>query len=178
MCQAKRDDETDFFVAAVGRAAREGVLGLEWPSIQSGSGREVELTGAPVPVLDGVAVRSTGAANYDVSDRGRLVYGTDPVIPRTAVWVDRDGNEEAIAVSERQYVSAIISPDGTQLALEVQDQQYDIWVWDTTTQNLVRRTLDAAELYFVQRLGVANPGALMVTAVQTDGDFSNMGVSI
>ena len=36
----------------------------------------LETTGNPVPVLEAVPVKATGAANYDVSADGRLVYGS------------------------------------------------------------------------------------------------------
>ena len=105
----------------------------------------LEVAGNPVPVVDGVAVRPTGAAHYDVSVEGRLVYGSDGQFRRTLVWVDQDGTEEPIAVPLRAYGSASISPDGTQLALEVADEAHDIYLWDLRTENLTRFTLDAAE---------------------------------
>src|SRR4029077_6562768 len=35
-----------------------------------------------------------------------------------------------------------ISPDGTQIALDIRDQQFDIWTWDIRREAITRVTLD------------------------------------
>src|SRR5581483_11371524 len=45
-------------------------------------------------------------------------------------WVDRSGREEPIAAPSRAYVIPRISPDGTRLAIQIGDQERDIWTWD------------------------------------------------
>jgi len=88
-----------------------------------------------------------GAANYSVSQDGRLVYARGAVSAqtRTLVWVDRDGGEESIAAPPRAYASPRISPDGTKLVLNARDQDQDLWVWDFTRKTLTRLTFDPGQ---------------------------------
>jgi Tol biopolymer transport system component len=99
--------------------------------------------GGAVPVLEGVA-SGLGRAFYHVADNGTLVYSpaTGAVANSTLVWVDRQGNEEVIPTPPRAYVRARVSPDGTRVALEVRDQDNDIWIWNLMGQTLTRATFD------------------------------------
>ena len=106
-----------------------------------------EVTGGPVPVIDGLqrGVRGSagqgGAANYDVSRNGTLVYvpSFSQVVnaPRQLLAVDREGNTEPLIDDERDYWRPRISPDGTRVAVEVlrPNQSAQIWIVD-----LERRT--------------------------------------
>jgi eukaryotic-like serine/threonine-protein kinase len=100
-------------------------------------------TGDPFPVLEGVLPAGTGAANFALSRLGTLVYvpGSVPSITRSLVWVDRNGHEQPIPAPPRRYISAMLSPDETQLALEFSDQHSDIWIWDLRRQDSVLRRL-------------------------------------
>ena len=91
-----------------------------------------EVTGSPVPLVEDVAVKYTGAADFSISDNGRLVFalGGGAFSERSLVWVDRDGREEAIPAPPRAYAQAHVSPDGTRVALDIRDQENDIWVWN------------------------------------------------
>jgi len=102
-------------------------------------------TGDAVPVLDGVAGGTTQIANFGIAQNGTLFYVTGSatyVPPRTMVWVDRNGKQEAITVPPRAYTYARLSPDGTRVALDSRDAQNDIWVWDLARQTLQRLTTD------------------------------------
>ncbi len=105
------------------------------------------VTGNPVGVLEGVLTKAgTGAADVAVAQDGSLVYvarGVAAAVPRTLVWVDRQGREEAIPAPVRSYVYPHLSPDGTKVALDIRDQEIDIWVWDLTRTTLTRLTFDA-----------------------------------
>ena len=105
----------------------------------------LEVTGSPVPLVEDVAVKYTGAADFSISDNGRLVYAlAGGVFPeRSLVWVDRDGREEAISAPPRSYEQVDVSPDGTRVALDIRDQENDIWVWTVPDGPLTRLTLDA-----------------------------------
>jgi Tol biopolymer transport system component len=73
----------------------------------------------------------------------RYVSGTSGAsIPRTMVWVDRQGGQEAINVPPRAYAYARLSPDGTRVALDARDQQNDIWIFDLKRGTLQRLTTD------------------------------------
>jgi serine/threonine-protein kinase len=106
----------------------------------------LDVTGGSVPVVEGVARASgfrTGAAHASFSDSGSLVYvrGLAQANARL-VWVDREGREEALAAEPRAYTYPRISPDGSQVALDVRDQESDIWVWDLARETLRRLTFD------------------------------------
>ena len=104
------------------------------------------VVGEPVAVVSQVARTPTGAAEFDISRDGTLVYV--PAAPgagatRTLVWVDRRGREEPVkGAPPRAYVFPRLSPGGDRLALDVRDQENDIWVWDFARETLTRATFD------------------------------------
>jgi serine/threonine-protein kinase len=102
------------------------------------------VTGAPVPVVEGVVTKGSGSASFSIASNGTLVYvqGSVSVQKRTLVWVDREGHEEPINVPPRAYAYARLSPDGTRLALDVRDEMNDIWVWSLARQTMTRLTFD------------------------------------
>jgi Tol biopolymer transport system component len=105
----------------------------------------LEVRGTPMPVLQQVVTTPTsGAANFAVAANGTLAYvsGSGLGETRTLVWVDRDGHEEALKVPPRAYASVRLSPDGTRIALDVRDEQNDIWIWDLQRQTMTRLTVD------------------------------------
>ena len=107
----------------------------------------LEVLGEPVQVVDSVMMTSNGAANYAVSQRGTLLYvpgGAHAVTtsPRSLVWVDRQGHEQPIKAPPRPYGVARVSPDGARLAVELLDQENDIWIWDFGRETLTRLTAD------------------------------------
>ena len=92
----------------------------------------------------------TGAAHFSFSETGSLVYvdGFENEIARTLVWVDREGRGESLAAEPRAYTYPRISPDGTRVALDIRDQEQDIWIWDFARETLTRLTFDAGrDLY-------------------------------
>jgi serine/threonine-protein kinase len=107
--------------------------------------------GGPVSVIEGVrraavASANTGTAHYGVSTQGNLVHATGDSgmdRQRTLVWVDRTGREEVISAPARAYMMPRLSPDGTRVALFINDQEQDIWIWDLARQALTRLTFDA-----------------------------------
>jgi len=106
----------------------------------------LEVRSDPFPVLEGVDTTVTGGASFAVAQDGSLVYVQSgqrvSELERTLVWVDRKGREETIAAPPRAYIYPRISPDGTRVALDVRDQDNDIWVWDFARTTLTRGTFD------------------------------------
>ena len=104
----------------------------------------LEVVGTPIPVVPQVVTLPNGTAEFDVADNGTLVYvpGGAVAPARTLVWVDRQGREAAINVPGRAYVAPRLSPDGARVALEVRDQNNDIWVFDFARETLTRVTFD------------------------------------
>jgi serine/threonine-protein kinase len=107
----------------------------------------LETTGGPVPLVEGIPqapANFTGAAHFDISASGTLVYaaGLGTTEARALVWVDRSGKEEPLGAAPRAYVYPRISPDGTRVALDIRDEMRDIWIWDLARKTLTRLTLD------------------------------------
>ena len=96
----------------------------------------LEVTSDPVPVVEGVVMKDEGAASFDLSETGSLVYVSGPAGGagmRSFVWVDRDGREEVLPLSPGDYLYPRLSPDESALAVSVQDSgDYDIRVFDLT----------------------------------------------
>ena len=103
------------------------------------------LLGDAIPVVEAVGTAGGGAAEFAVSRNGVLVYqpsGAEADAKRSLVWVDRRGQEQAIAAPRRSYVSARLSPDGTRVALDIRDEENDTWVWDLTRATMTRLTFE------------------------------------
>jgi serine/threonine-protein kinase len=105
------------------------------------------VSGDPVPVVDQVMTFGTGAGLFEVSRNGTLVFvgggaangiGT----PRSLVWVDRRGKEEPIPAPTRTYVFARLSPDGHSVAVDIRDQDNDIWIFDLNRPTLRKLTFN------------------------------------
>jgi serine/threonine-protein kinase len=114
----------------------------------------LEITGGPVSLVEEVAQTpggQTGAAQFSVNDAGSLVYipqsSTSQVrARRTLVWFDRNGREEPILdMPPRTYRYPRVSHDGTRVALDVQDEDRDVWVWPFASRTLTRLTLEASQ---------------------------------
>ena len=109
--------------------------------------------GTPVPIVDQVATKESGAADFSVASNGTLVYVPTRASAgggqRTMVWVNRQGVESPLdGLPARAYMVARISPDGGRLALDIRDQQNDIWTWDLRFRTLTRATLNPGQDMF------------------------------
>ena len=104
--------------------------------------------GEPAPMVEDVQVNTGGWAHYTLADDGTLVYlpsTSASAGQRLLVWVDRStGVEMPLAAPPRAYFYPRISPDGTRVALDIADQQQDVWIWNLAGETLTRLTLDAA----------------------------------
>ena len=112
---------------------------------------KLRVTGDPVPVLQDVMTKSTefgsmgpqdGAVNFSLAQDGSLIYVSNvtQARPRNLVWVDREGQEEPLALEPRTYAAARISPDGTRIALDRRDEDNDIWIWDLVRETMIQLT--------------------------------------
>jgi serine/threonine-protein kinase len=107
----------------------------------------LEVVGTPVPVLNQVVTTGGGAVDVAVAANGTLVYvpGRGGVgTQRSLVWVDRMGREEPVVAPVRAYTYPRLSPDGTRVALDIRDEEQDIWIWDVARETLTRFTFDPA----------------------------------
>ena len=112
--------------------------------------RRLEVVGTPVPVLEQVMTTHGWGRQHEHLWRwhaglcaGRGAGGC----ARTLVWVDRQGREEPLKAPPRAYLYPRLSPDGTRVALDVRDQEQDIWIWDLARETLTRFTFDPAARY-------------------------------
>lgn len=111
----------------------------------------LEVLGDPFLVLEGVPTSITGGANVDVSDNGTLVYqlGEPDRSERTLVWVDRNGQEEAIGMAPRAFGSLRLSPDGGRVAVDMLEQSdSDVFLYDLATGVEDQLTFDPARDLF------------------------------
>lgn len=57
------------------------------------------------------------------------------------MWVDRQGLETAVpGAPARSYISPRLSPDNLRVAVDIRDQQDDIWVWEFARRTLTKVT--------------------------------------
>ena len=109
------------------------------------------ITGSPVLLVEGVSVKSRGAANFDISDGGRLVYASGEAgagAQRFLVWADRNGREEPIAAPRGAYVYPRLSPNESRLALDERGEEDEILIWDFGGETLTRLSLgDGLQTY-------------------------------
>jgi len=105
----------------------------------------LEATGMPVRVLDGVLMSiNIGSAHFDNSPAGDLAYAAGPKEngERTLQWVDRQGKAAQLALPARSYLNPRISPDGKQLAVEVEGVNHNFYVYDFDRAVMTNMTND------------------------------------
>ncbi len=103
------------------------------------------VTGAAVPVLEGVMQStSTGAAHYSLSATGSLVYlqGGVQSVQSRLVWVSRNGAEQPLPPPARAYLGPRLSPDGRRVAVDIQEPESQIWLYDLSRETLTRLTFE------------------------------------
>src|SRR5262245_29257316 len=110
----------------------------------------LELTGQPVPVLEGVTSNpSTGAAQFAASDTGAIVYLAGQggaTIEQPIHWMGRDGKASVLRTTPANWSNPHFSPDGKRLALDILDgRQLDVWVYEWERDTRTRLTFDATE---------------------------------
>jgi serine/threonine-protein kinase len=84
------------------------------------------------PEIELAVSTDTGAANFAVSNSGTLIYSAPSAVAlRTLAWIDRHGSRETIAVEPQAYGYAMVSPDGTRIAVERTTRgNRDVWIID------------------------------------------------
>ena len=106
----------------------------------------LELTGVPVPVLDGVSGKTTGATNFDIAATGRLVYGTGLSAQRnrSVYWFSRDpdggGGGGRFPLPRDGYLNARLSPDGGTVSVMISGPGNDLWTSSVERNTLSRLT--------------------------------------
>ncbi len=87
----------------------------------------LKVTLPAVPVLEGVAgLGEALPAHFDISGNGTLVYvpGSDSdQALKSIVWLDQDGKIEPLSAKKGRYRAAVLSPDGSRVALVVEPEE-------------------------------------------------------
>jgi hypothetical protein len=113
--------------------------------------KRLEVKGSPVPVVEGVMASGsgTGGAKFAVSANGTLVYfpGGASGAQNRLVWVDRKGIAQPIESPPHGYggnSGPKLSPGGKTVAVMIQEQGSDAWVYDFARDTLTRLTFDGS----------------------------------
>jgi hypothetical protein len=108
--------------------------------------QRLTITGAAVPVVEGILQSTLGGATYSVSATGTLVYapGGLQATQRKLVWVDRKGVEQAVAALPHAYRSPRFSPDGQRVAVTIEEGEDNIWLYDLARDALSRLTFQGS----------------------------------
>ena len=109
--------------------------------------RRLEVTGGPVPIVEGVKrgiTNAGGIAHFSVSNTGSLVYIPGPTATSNAlrafVLTDRGGATEPLKLPPGVYVHPRVSPDGTRLAFGTDDgQEANVWIYELSGGSAARR---------------------------------------
>ena len=148
----------------------------------------LETVGDPVPVQEGVLTKPLGAANFGISENGRLVYVPDTgdagVLTSRLVVTGRDGAGTPLAEIAGTGLYPRYSPDGTRVAFAVLQNigggggnDADLWVLDVERGTRTRLTSegnnrfypvwspDGSQLAFADGAGATN----RVLLVSADG---------
>ncbi|TFG50131.1 MAG: hypothetical protein E4H38_04035, partial [Gemmatimonadales bacterium] len=105
--------------------------------------KRLEVTGAPIPILDGLDLDAAGYADIAVSRNGTLAYLGGRTLPDELVWVDRAGREQKLdSLAGLARVSGMaLSRDGNRLALSATvEGNEDVWLYDLVQKTLTRLT--------------------------------------
>jgi serine/threonine-protein kinase len=107
--------------------------------------RRLEVTGGPVPVVEGVRRASVaGAALFGFSNTGSLAYVPGPATGDASnpdlAWTEKDGGRTLLRVPPGQYEIPRISPDGRRVAVgNIDSSGPNIWIVDLSGASQMRR---------------------------------------
>jgi len=106
----------------------------------------LEITGNPVPILEGVRHDSQGPIDYALSDEGTLAYVSGQTTSvRRLVWVDRQGTASLVTEEKRNYTGPRISPDGNRVAVTIfGENEQNVWIYDLEGDSFRRLTFEGA----------------------------------
>ncbi|MGH7536403.1 MAG: hypothetical protein ACREMG_12610, partial [Gemmatimonadales bacterium] len=111
--------------------------------------RRMEVTGEPVPLVEGVRQASTGAAQFALAGLTWLAYVPGGLQPNegSLVLVDRQGKAAPLPAPARPYFSPRVSPDGQRLVLEIAGASTDLYLYDLADGRLTRLTFEASNTF-------------------------------
>jgi len=107
--------------------------------------RKLQLTGAPIPVLDGIgSFPQNGISQFAVSSNGTLAFLPASFITteQKLVSVDRVGKAQTIRDHLHVHGGMRLSPEGKRIALGLDELEHppDVWILDLVRGSLSRLT--------------------------------------
>jgi serine/threonine-protein kinase len=148
-----------------------GRKGALWTTAFDIDNRKV--MGEAVPVVEGLEFSFHEGPQYSISAEGSLVYlmASGQTLSEL-VWVDRKGQEEEIGAPTRWYQTPRLSPEGTQIATVIwNDDSSDLWTYSLDRQALARLTSEKASL----NMPLWHPdGQRIVFSFEQSGNASNL----
>jgi serine/threonine-protein kinase len=108
--------------------------------------KRLEVTGAPVPLLEELASNSTfGSGQFSFSQSGAFLFQAGAGSSLPLVWMDQAGKTEPLITLPGFFLTPRISPDGSRIALiGFEASRGDIWVYDIQRQTPQRLTFGNA----------------------------------
>jgi len=106
--------------------------------------RRLTITGTATPVVENILGSAlTGASQYDISETGTLAYlsGGVQFLQQEIVWVTRSGAEQPLPATLHAYQTPRISHDGRRVAVQILEQNTDVWLYDLARGTLTRLTV-------------------------------------
>jgi serine/threonine-protein kinase len=108
--------------------------------------QRLEVKGAPIPIVEGVSRDTagvTGAANFEFSNSGSLVYVRGPVSASALLDIglmDRKGKVEPLRLPPGTYEWPRVSPNGKRLAVASDDdKEATVWIYDLSGTRAMQR---------------------------------------
>lgn len=82
--------------------------------------------------------------SFGVSENGLLAYVVADAPPdrQELVWLDREGNQQALGLPPNRYAHPRLSPDGSRVALTIVNDLMSIWIADLSRQTLTPLVAD------------------------------------
>ncbi len=99
--------------------------------------KTLEITGPAVPIVEKLMTFQTGAAQFDVSASGSLIYVPGELALGTLVWSDRQGKSWPLTLPPSDYGHHRLSPNGQSVIMA---SDGDIWRYDLARGALGRLT--------------------------------------
>ena len=96
----------------------------------------LEASGPATKVVEKVGVTASGAPMLAVARSGSLAYLSETSASHL-VWVSRDGHEESLSDTARQYCLPRLAPGGRRLVVSAGE---DLWLQDTDRPALIKLT--------------------------------------
>ncbi len=108
----------------------------------------LRFTGPAVPIAQNVGeLTNSGYGYFSVSPAGVLAYQTvAATAPDAMTWFSRAGQKLGVVGQPDIFVTPVLSPDGTELAVALGDEgKRDIWVYDLKRGTGSRLTFNSAD---------------------------------